>query len=456
MTDYIVAIDFGTSHITGIVGEKNTDGTFSIIACETENPASCIHRGNIYNVENTAGCVKNLIKKLEQNLKGSFIDKVYVGVGGQSLRIIEHVERKEIKAGQVVSEDDIRSMQEKCEKYKPDKADVLYIVPPVYFVNERQEVKPVGVSCKEVGKPNLLEAKYKIVVGRPSIRMDIDKSIKDRCKKEVAGIIVSPLALADAMLNEEEKTLGCALVDFGAGVTSVAVYKGGNLLQLSVIPFGGNLITRDITSLQVTEAVAENLKIVNGSALPNKEDDDKTVKVWMEGGDKEISINDLNTIIEGRAKEITENVYARISEAITLKSLGSGIVLAGCASGLKGLEEMLKERCKINIRNSAIRDGLVRGYDNMIGNPLYMQAVSLMLKGTQSCVSQPFVKEVDINVNTDSETVEDTKTESGGFFRRRKKENKPKESKPEPIVEKETDKKKTGLGDFFGDIFKEN
>ena len=453
MTDYIVAIDFGTSHITGIVGEKNTDGTFSIIACETENPASCIHRGNIYNVENTAGCVNNLIKKLEKNLKGSFIDKVYVGVGGQSLRIIEHVESKEINAGQVVSEDDILSLQEKCAKFKPDKTDVLYIVPPVYFVNERHEAEPVGVSCKELGKPNLLEAKYKIVIGRPSIRMDIDKSIKDRCKKEVAGIIVSPLALADAMLNKEEKDLGCALVDFGAGVTSVAVYKNGILLQLSVIPFGGNLITRDITSLQVTEAVAENLKIENGSALPNKEDDDKTVKVWMEGGDREISINDLNAIIEGRAKEITENVFARISEAIEIKSLGSGIVLAGCASALKGLEEMLKERCKTKIRFSAIRDGLVRGRDNMIGDPLYMQAVSLMLKGTQSCVSMPFVTDEDIDVHIDAETEEETR---GGFWKRKKKDKIPQVSKPEPLVEEETGKQKNGFGDFFGDIFREN
>ena len=455
MSDYIVAIDLGTSHITGIVGEKNADGIFSIIAYETENPSSCIHRGNIYNVENTAVCVNNLIRKFEAGLKGRFIDRVYVGVGGQSLRTIDHIEAIEIKAGQVVSDADILALKEKCEKFKPESADALYIVPPMYFVNGRREVEPVGVSSKNVEKPFKLEARYKIVVGRPSIRMDIDKSIKDRCKKEVAGIIVAPLALADAMLSKEEKDLGCALVDFGAGVTSVAVYKDGNLLSMSVIPFGGNLITRDITSLQVTEAVAEYLKIEHGSAIPVKDAADKTVKVQMEGGEKEISFNDLNAIIEGRAKEITENVYARIIEAIDLKYLGSGIVLAGCASLMKGLQALLTEKCKIKIRYSALRDHLVLGHGDMTGNPQYMQVISLMLKGTQACVSQPVVDQA-VFVQTDPVTEEGPKKDYSSFFRRKKKDKKPEpKPEPEPVTKEEDEKTKNGIGGFFDEFFKE-
>ena len=450
MTDYIVAIDLGTSHITGIVGEKNEDGTFSIIAYETENPSSCIYRGNIYNVENTAACVTGLIQKLEVSLKGRFIDRVYIGVGGQSLRTIDHVESKVIKEGEIVSEEGIRILKDQCEKYKPDLVDVLYIVPAVYYLDGRREVNPVGVTCKQTGR---LEARYKIVVGRPSIRMDIEKSIKDRCGKEVVDIVVAPLALADAMLSKEEKDLGCALVDFGAGVTSIAIYKNGDLIRMAIIPLGGNLITRDITSLQLTEAAAENLKIEHGSAIPDKEDDNKMIKVLMEGGDREVSLNDLNAIIEGRAKEITENVYARISEAIDLKLLGSGIVLAGCASALKGLRELLKDRCKIKIRYSAIRDRLVRGRDDMIGNPQYMQAVSLMLKGTQTCVSQPIVTQEEHVV---TETEGERKKESDGFFKRRNKEKKLKEPKPEPLVDEANDKKKNGLGGFFGDFFRED
>ncbi|MDR2680268.1 MAG: cell division protein FtsA, partial [Tannerella sp.] len=381
MTDYIVAIDLGTSHITGIVGEKNADGTFSIIACETEDPSSCIHRGNIYNVDKTGDIVASLIRKLESHLKGGFIDRVYVGVGGQSVRTVDRVETRELEDGEVVSAEDIRALKEQCGNYKPDLLDVLDIAPATYYVDGRREKNPVGVPCKQ------LEARYKVVVGRTSIRRDIARSINDRCGKEIADLIVSPLALADAMLSREEKELGCALVDFGAGVTSVTVYKNGDLLYSAVIPLGGHLITCDIASLQLTEDTSEKLKIEYGSAI--FEEDDGKININMEGSDCEIAVNDLNAIVEARAIEIVENVHERISKVIDRKALGSGIVLAGCASGLRKLPELIKEKCKIKPRYSAIREGLVRGSGDMIGDPLYMTAVSLMLKGTEQCVSRP-------------------------------------------------------------------
>ncbi|MDR1381497.1 MAG: cell division protein FtsA [Tannerella sp.] len=387
MRDYIVAIDLGTSHITGIVGEKKADGMFSVIACETEDSSSCIRRGNIYNVDNTEKHVASLVRKLERSLNGGYIDRVYVGVGGQSLRTVNHVESKKIKDGETVSADDIQALREQCGRHKFGLQDVLEIAPATYYVDGRLEKNPVGIPCEK------LEAHYKVVIGRNSIRRDIVKSIHDRCGKTIAGIVVSPLALADAMLSSEEKELGCALVDFGAGVTSVTVYKNGDLLYSAVIPLGGNLITHDITSLQLTETVSEKLKREYGSAIPGNESDDEKIKVDLESANREISLNDLNVVVEARAKEIVENVYARISEVTDVKALSQGIVLAGCASELKKLPELIRERFKIKARPSAIRGGLISGGDEMLGNPLYMMAVSLMLRGVEPCVSHPATPE---------------------------------------------------------------
>ena len=439
MTDYIVAIDLGTSHITGIVGEKRTDGTFSVIACETEDPASCIRRGIIYNRDNTAAYVINLLRKLESHLKGDYINKVYIGVNGQSLHTVDHIETKDIADGEAVTNEDIETLKKQCEEFRPDLQDVLDIVPAVYYVDGRRDKKPVGVPCKK------FEAYYKLVVGRSSIRRDIINSIKDIAQKEIAGIIVSPLALADAMLSREEKELGCALVDFGAGVTSVSVYKNGDLLHMSVIPLGGNLITRDITSLQLTEVEAENLKKEYGSAILQKEDEDEVIKVDMEGSEREIAIKDLNAIIEGRAKEIVDNVYARINETIELKSLGSGIVLAGCASELKNLPGLIKEKCKVKIRHSAIRGGLMRDSDEMLGNPLFMTAMSLMLKGSEPCVIQPFA-ELEPDTVTDDDTVTTGKKDEQrnityhDFIK-----------KPEPAKKPKNKGFKDKIKDLFGD-----
>ena len=417
MTDYIVAIDLGTSHITGIVGEKNKDGTFSIIACETEDPAFCIRRGNIYNRDNTAVFIGNVLRRLESHLKGDFIDKVYIGVNGQSLHIVDHIEAKDIAEGAAVTNEDLETLKKQCEEYRPDLLDVLDVAPAVYYVNGRRDTNPVGVPCSR------FEAHYKLVVGRSSIRRDIVKSINEIANKEIAGIIVSPLALADAMLSREEKELGCALVDFGAGVTSVSVFKNGDLLNMSVIPLGGNLITRDITSLQLTEVEAENLKKKYGSAMLKKDDDDDVINVDMEGADREIAIKDLNAIVEGRAKEIVENVYARINDVTELKSLASGIVLAGCASELNNLPELIEDKCKVKVRHSAIRGGLVRGSGDMLGNPLYMLAISLMLKGTERCISQPFVhSEADAPLISD---IDDTETEENVEDEKHKKNSEP-------------------------------
>ena len=446
MTDYIVAIDLGTSHITGIVGEKKDNGVFSVIACETEDPASCIRRGIIYNRDKTAERVSSVLKKLERHLKGAFIDKVYIGVNGQSLRTIDHVEVKEIADGAAVTNEDLEVLKKQCNEYSPDLLDVLDIAPAVYFVDGKREPNPVGVPCRR------LEAHYKLVVGRTSIRRDIVKSISEIAGKELAGIIVSPLALADAMIGREDRELGCALVDFGAGVTSLSVYKNGNLIHMSVIPLGGNLITRDIMSLQLTEEDAEEIKKEHGNAVPQKDDEDKTINLDTEVSGREIGVKDLNSIIEGRAKEIVENVYARINEVKDFKFLPSGIVVAGCASELKNLTEVLRDKCKVNIRPSAIRADLVRDFDNMLGNPRYMTAVSLMLKGTETCVTNPEAK-IPEELETENPESGDEEEDSygGGFFRRKK--NVQVKEQPQPGGNDKDPKKGGG---FWGSLFIEN
>ena len=455
MTDYIVAIDLGTSHITGIVGEKKDDGSFSVIACETEDPASCIRRGIIYNRDKTAEHVSNVLKKLERHLKGAFIDKVYIGVNGQSLRTIDHVEVKEISDGAAVTNEDLNALKEQCKAYKPDLVDVLDIAPAVYYVDGKRDPNPVGVPCRR------LEAHYKLIVGRTSIRHSISKSISDIAKVELAGIIISPLALAEALISREDKELGCALVDFGGGVTSVSVFKDGDLIHMSVIPLGGNLITRDIMSLQLTEEDAENVKKEHGSTVLKKEDEDKVIYLDTEGPGRELAVKDLNAIIEGRAKEIVENVYARINEAKDFKYLPSGIVLAGCASELKNLNDVLRDKCKVNIRPSIIRTDLVKDFDNMLGNPLFMTAVSLMLKGTATCVTFPEVKTPEEtgknnsgqDVDEDDDTQED-RNEGRGFFRRKK--NVKVKEKPQPGSGKGNEGEKGGGGGFWGTLFVEN
>ena len=389
-TDFIAAIDLGSSHMVGMVGTKGPSGALSIIAYEVENSETCIRRGCVYNVEGTAFKIKRLLQKLETKLHGSKIGKVYVGIGGQSLRTIDHTVPRILGAEGVVTEEIIQALFKECNEYHPDLLDVLGAVSPVYFLDEKPEPDPVGIPCSRI------EARYKLVVGRPSLKRYVLNSIEDRARVEIADLIVSPLALGDVVLTDNEKDLGCALIGFGAGVTTLTVYKAGKLVNLSVIPFGGNLITRDVTSLHLVEAEAERVKLTYGSAMMGT-DNEMTIQVSSADGMglREIKLADLNNVIEARVKEILENVYARLEATGLINGLGAGIVITGGGAALKNLPELIRDRLKMDVRYSTVRKGVVENGEMVANNPQYAVAVGLLMKGTENCAMYIPPKPVD-------------------------------------------------------------
>lgn len=380
-TDFIAAIDLGTSHLVGMVGTKNASGALSIIAYEVEDSGSCIRRGCVYNVKETANKIKRLVLKLENKLNGSKIGQVYVGIGGQSLRSIDHTVCKVLGVEGVVTEEIIDALFQECREYRPDMLAVFDVVSPSYFLDDKPESNPVGVPCSRI------EARYKLIVGRPSLKLNIINSIAEQAKIEIAGILVSPLALGDVVLSDNEKDLGCALVGFGASVTTVTVYKGGKLVNLSIVPFGGNLITKDLTNLRVVESEAERLKITYGSAKADR-DNELTIQVSQADGMglREIKLGELNNVVESRMDEILENVYARLEATGLLSALSAGVVITGGGAALKNLPNVMSERLKMEVRYSSVRKGVIASGDLiMASNPEYAVAIGLLVKGTKNC-----------------------------------------------------------------------
>ena len=401
---YIVAIDLGTSRLVGMVGVKNEQGALYILADEIEDSASCIQRGCVFNVNDTAHRIHRLLLKLQNKLSSKMpdfrIDKVYIGVGGQSLHSIEHFEVRTINTNAVVTDEDIHKLDEQCKAYKSETFDVLGITPPTYLVDGKTTDNPAGIPCKRI------EAHYKLIVGQPSIRnyiancFDLIKDIK------LADIIVSPLSLAETMLSRDEKELGCVMIDFGAGTTSVAVYKRNKLVHLCVIPLGGDLITKDLTSLPFVESDAERLKIKYGSAIMNN-DKENTVFEAKEG----IGIREFNTVVEARAQEIVENVCTQVKLS-KVDSLGSSVFLAGRASALNNLQELVQEKLRQEVRFSTIGKEWMENEDERMGNPLYMTAISLLIKGTENCVYYVPPPTV-VSPSDDAEPVKEDKKKGG-------------------------------------------
>jgi cell division protein FtsA len=306
----------------------------------------------VFNIGETAVRLSSLVRKLESQLEGSRIAKVYLGTGGQSIRSIDHKVTRELEGEEEVTEEILDLLYEECRAYKPEGLDVLEIVPPAYRVDGKRTFNPVGVPCRSI------EASFKLIVGRPSLRRHILHTA-ERAHVRVAGIMISPLVEAEVLLTENEKELGCAVVDFGGGVTSVTVFKEGRLQLLQVIPLGSRLITRDLTELNLVETEAERVKVTYGSVEVDKEDT-STVQVNGEDGSKQSDIRllDINTIVEARAKEILENVLIRLEKPEVVKLLGTGVVITGGGANLRKVAEVIKGRLKKDVRYASLRKGM--------------------------------------------------------------------------------------------------
>ena len=269
-TDFIVAIELGSSKITGIAGKKHADGSIQVLALASENSSDFIRKGVIYNLDKTAQSLTSIIKKLESTLKAS-IGKVYVGIGGQSLRTIRNTEVRHLEEETKISQELIDSIMDSNREVPIIDQEILEVAPQEYKVGINLLADPVGVPSDHI------EGRFLNIIARSSVKQNIDKCFK-QAGIEIADYIISPLALANAVLTNSEKRSGCMFIDFGADTTTVSVYKNNILRHLAVIPLGGSNITKDICSQQIEEEDAEELKKKYGNAYADMIDGKMTTK----------------------------------------------------------------------------------------------------------------------------------------------------------------------------------
>ena len=305
-TDFIVAIELGSSKITGIAGKKLPDGGIQILALASENASDCIRKGVIYNLDKTTLSLTSIIKKLESSLKAS-IGKVYIGMGGQSLRTIRNTEVRHLDEETKISQELIDAIEDSNRGVPIVGYQILGVAPQEYKVGNDLIVEPKGVQTDHI------EGRFLNIIARKNVK----ENIYQCCEYVPIGIaddaedLIAPLALADAVLTSSEKRSGCVLVDFGADTTTVSIYKNNILRHLAVIPLGGSNITKDICSQQIEEDDAEALKIRFGQAYTEpKEGDDENKEYTLEG---RCSINAilLEEIIEARLNEILDNIVTK-------------------------------------------------------------------------------------------------------------------------------------------------
>ena len=342
VTDFIVAIELGSSKISGIAGKKLPDGSIQILAMASENASDGIRKGVIYNLDKTTQSLTSIIKKLESTLKAS-IGKVYIGMGGQSLRTIRNTEVRHMDEETKISQELIDSLKDSNRAVPIVGYQILGVAPQEYKVGNDLIAEPVGVQTDHI------EARFLNIIARKNVKENVFRCC-DQVPVEIAEDaedLIAPLALADAVLTSSEKRSGCVLVDFGADTTTVSVYKNNILRHLAVIPLGGNNITRDICSQQIEEEDAEAIKIKFAQAYiepRENEDENKTYNL-----DSRCSINAilLEDIVEARINEILDNVANQIVLSGYESKLLAGAVITGGGINLRNMEEAFIKRTKI-------------------------------------------------------------------------------------------------------------
>ena len=336
--DFIVAIELGSSKITGIAGKKNLDGSIQVLACVKEDSSSCIRKGVVYNIDKTAQCLTNIINRLEKQLKTG-ITQVYVGVGGQSIRSIRNLIAKDLPNGMQVTQDMVIELMDENRNMKYPDQQIIDAAAQEYRVDSQFQLDPVGIQC------NRIEGNFLNILQRKSFYANLNKCF-ETAGINIAELYLAPLALADSVLTEAERRSGCALVDLGADTTTVSVYSKNILRHLAVIPLGANNITKDIASLQMEESDAEKMKLKYASAFTENNDIDNNMKYSIDQ-DRQVETRKFIEIVEGRLEEIIANVWCQVPEEFCDKLLG-GIILTGGGSNLRDIEKAFQNYTHID------------------------------------------------------------------------------------------------------------
>ena len=336
--EFIVAIELGSSKMTGIAGKKNLDGSIQVLACVKEDSSSFIRKGVVYNIDKTAQSLTNIVSRLEKQLKTT-ITQVYVGVSGQSIRSIHNVIAKDVPEDTVVTQDMVIELMDANRNVNYPDQEILDAAVQEYKVDAQYQLDPVGIQCERI------EGNFLNILQRKTFYKNLNKCFEN-AEINVAEMYLAPLALADSVLTEAERRSGCALVDLGADTTTVSVYSKNILRHLAVIPLGFNNIVKDIASLQMEEHVDEHMMIKSGCAYTENNDIDNNMKYSIDQ-DRQVETRKFIEIVEGRLEEIIANVWCQVPEEYCDKLLG-GIILTGGGSNMKDIEKAFQNYTHID------------------------------------------------------------------------------------------------------------
>lgn len=385
----IVAIELGTSHISGIAG-KRVNGNMQILAYAEEPSAGCVRRGKVFNIEKTTQNIKNVIDKLQTTL-GKTIAQAYVGIEGQSVRSVHNKESRNMVTKSYITADHIEALREQSSSAPYPNCERLGTFEQGYIVDSTPVEDPIGVVGTNI------EGEYLNIIANHQLRGNIEACFSNT-EVHIAATKVSAYELSQNVLTDQEKRAGSVLVDLGAGTTTVVVYKNNIVRHLVTLPIGFASITQDLATLQIDEDEAEQVKKLYGNAYveDTEEDAELLQQTYTTSFGTKIKVADIQHIVEARLTEIIVNVENQINLSGYEDQLLGGIVLTGGGSNIKNIEKAFhahiknieKIRTARTLNQPIIKNSTVTNLsiDNGMGNSI----ISLLMSGEENCVGERY------------------------------------------------------------------
>lgn len=379
----IVALDVGTSKVVALIAQINRDQQIEVIGVG-KSPCIGLKKGMVVDIDETAKAIKHAVKEAE-NMAHCQIHSVFVGIAGSQIVSRNLEGQVQIPSGEVSSQD----MQAVLDKAKNSaimpEQKILHVLPQEFSVDNQYDIRnPLGMAGVR------LEGHYHMISCGLSALQNLEKCVH-QCNLGVDAMILEPYAAANAVLTEDEKTLGVCLIDIGAGTTDIAVYIHGALRYTEIIPVGGDHVTNDIAHVLRTPVVeAEQLKIKQGCAQSIVVKRDEYVHFPAANGkeNRKLERHVLASIIEARYTELFEYIYNQLHSLGALDYLSAGFVLTGGAARIEGAESLAdgifgKDRTRLGTPTILPEMG-----GQLVESSVYATSVGLLMAGRDAYLEE--------------------------------------------------------------------
>ena len=382
-TELIVGLDIGTTKVCAVVGEVDPEGQVKIVGIG-DSESKGLRKGMVVNIEDTVRSIRQAVQAAGQ-MAGCDIRSVYVGIAGGHIMGINSHGVIAVQGNEVTPSDVDRVLEAARAVAIPSDREVIHTLPQEYIVDsQRGIVDPVGMAGVR------LEVNVHIVTGAVSSAQNIIRSC-NRSGLQVADIALESLASAKAVLTDEEREIGVALVDLGGGTSDIAIYENNAIKHTAVVPLGGSSLTNDIAfGLRTPTKSAEKIKLKYGCSLASMVEEDESIEVPSVGGrpPQKLSRRVLADICQPRMEEILHYVNKTLVASGCKDRIRAGVVLTGGASLIEGCQDLAEAIFDIPTRIGYPRN--IGGLTDVVNNPKFSTAVGLLRYGAEQAVRGGF------------------------------------------------------------------